>query len=191
MTQLELARNGIVSPQARHVAEKEGVGTDFILQGLSEGKIIIPANANHANLIPCGIGKGLKTKVNANIGTTPDFYDRETELKKLKAAIDSGSDTVMDLSTGGDISATRRAIIAASPLPVGTVPIYQVGIEAIERHGAIVSITADELFNVIEEQAKDGVDFMTVHCGVTQASVARLKSKNKITGIVSRGGAFL
>jgi phosphomethylpyrimidine synthase len=191
MTQLELARNGIVSPQATHVAETEGVGTDFILQGLSEGKIIIPANANHTNLIPCGIGKGLKTKVNANIGTSSDFYDIHTELRKLQAAIDSGSDTVMDLSTGGDISAIRRAIITSSPLPVGTVPIYQIGTEAIEKHGAIVDITVDEIFNVIEEQAKDGVDFMTVHCGVTQASVARLKSQHRMTGIVSRGGAFL
>jgi len=191
MTQLELARNGVVSPQIKHVAEKEGVETDFILQGLSKGEIIIPANANHTNLLPCGIGRGLKTKVNANIGTSPDFCDVDTELRKLQAAIAFGSDTVMDLSTGGDIPAIRRAIISSSTLPVGTVPVYQAGIEAIERHGAIVSMTVDEIFDVIEEQAKDGVDFMTVHCGVTQASVARLKNQGRITGIVSRGGAFL
>jgi len=191
MTQLELARNGVVSPQVKYVAEKEGVEADFILQGLIEGKIIIPANANHTNLTPCGIGKGLKTKVNANIGTSSDFFDVTTELRKLQAAIASGSDTVMDLSTGGDIPAIRRAIIASSPLPIGTVPIYQVGIEAINKHGAIVNMTVDEIFNVIEEQAEDGVDFMTVHCGVTQASVARLKNQGRITAIVSRGGAFL
>ena len=191
MTQLELARKGIASPQVKHVAEMEGVEIDFVLQGLINGTIAVPANANHTNLLPCGIGKGLRTKVNANIGTSPDFCDTDIELGKLQAAIDSGSDTVMDLSTGGDISGIRRAIITSSPLPVGTVPIYQVGIEAIERHGAIVNMTADEIFDVIEEQAQDGVDFMTVHCGVTQASVARLRNQGRRTDIVSRGGAFL
>jgi len=191
MTQLELARKGAVSPQMKHVAEKEGIETDFILQGLIEGKIIIPANVNHANLIPCGIGAGLRTKVNANIGTSSDFCDLNTELRKLQAAIDFGADTVMDLSTGGDISAIRRAIMSASTVPVGTVPIYQAGIEAIENRGAIVNMTVDEIFAVIQEHAKDGVDFMTVHCGVTQTSVARLKKQGRITDIVSRGGAFL
>ena len=191
MTQVELARKGVVSPQVKHVAKQEGVQSDFVLQGLIEGTIVIPANPNHKNLIPCGIGKGLKTKVNANIGTSSDFCDLDTELSKLQAAIDSGSDTVMDLSTGGDISAIRRALTASSPLPIGTVPIYQAGIEAIKKHGTIVDMTVNEIFAAIEEQAKDGVDFMTVHCGVTQASVARLKDQGRITDIVSRGGAFL
>jgi len=191
MTQVELARKGVVSPQVKHVAKQEGVQSDFVLQGLIEGTIVIPANPNHKNLIPCGIGKGLKTKVNANIGTSSDFCDLDTELSKLQAAIDSGSDTVMDLSTGGDISAIRRALTTSSPLPIGTVPIYQAGIEAIKKHGTIIGMTVDEIFAVIEEQAKDGVDFMTVHCGVTQASVARLKDQGRITDIVSRGGAFL
>ena len=191
MTQLELVQSGVVSPQVKHVAEQERVEVNFILQGLIEGTIVIPANPNHANLVPCGIGKGLRTKVNANIGTSPDFCDLDMELKKLEAAVDSGSDTVMDLSTGGDISAVRRAIINASPLPVGTVPVYQAGIGAIEKYGAIVNMTVDELFDVIEEQARDGVDFMTVHCGVTRASLARLKNQGRTTDIVSRGGAFL
>jgi len=190
MTQVELARNGIVSPQVKRVAEKEGLQVDFILQGLIDGTIVIPANPNHKNLIPCGIGKGLSTKVNANIGTSSDLCDLDVELRKLHSAIDSGSDTVMDLSTGGDISAIRRALIASSTVPIGTVPIYQAGIEAIDKHGTIVKMTVDEIFTVIEEQAKDGVDFMTVHCGVTQASVARLKKQGRIAGIVSRGGAF-
>jgi len=191
MTQLELARKGTVSPQLKHVAEKEGVETDFIIQGLAGGEIIIPANVNHTNLIPCGIGKGLRTKVNANIGTSSDFCDLNMELRKLQAAIDFGADTVMDLSTGGDIPAIRRAIMRASTVPVGTVPIYQAGIEAIENRGAIVNMTVDEIFAVIEAHAKDGVDFMTVHCGVTQASLARLKKQGRTTDIVSRGGAFL
>ncbi len=191
MTQIELAKNGIISPQAKHVSEKEGAKIDSILQGLIEGTIVIPANPNHKNLIPYGIGKRLKTKVNANIGTSSDFCNLDTELKKVRAAIDSGSDTIMDLSTGGDISAIRRAIIACSTVPIGTVPIYQAGIEAIAKHGTIVNMTTDEIFAVIEEQAKDGVDFMTVHCSVTQTSVARLKSQGRTTGIVSRGGAFI
>jgi phosphomethylpyrimidine synthase len=191
MTQLELARKGTISPQIKHVAKKEGLETDFIIQGLADGEIIIPANVNHTNLIPCGIGQGLRTKVNANIGTSSDFCDLNTELRKLQTAIDFGADTVMDLSTGGDITAIRRAIMSASTVPVGTVPIYQAGIEAIENRGAIVNMGVDDIFAVIEEHAKDGVDFMTVHCGVTQASVARLKKQGRMTDIVSRGGAFL
>jgi phosphomethylpyrimidine synthase len=172
MTQLELARKGTVSSQMKHVAETECVETGFIIRGLADGETIIPANSNHRNLVPCGIGRGLRTKVNANIGT-------------------SGADTVMDLSTGGDISAIRRAIMRDSTVPVGTVPIYQAGIESIDNHGAIVSMTVDEIFAVIEEHAKDGVDFMTIHCGVTQESLARLKKQTRKTDIVSRGGSFL
>jgi phosphomethylpyrimidine synthase len=191
MTQLELARKGTVSPQIKHIAEKERVETDFIIHGLAEGEIVIPTNINHTNLVPCGIGKGLRTKVNANIGTSSDFCDLNMELRKLQTAIDFGADTVMDLSTGGDISAIRRNILSASTVPIGTVPIYQAGIEAIENRGAIVNMSVDDIFAVIEGHAKDGVDFMTVHCGVTQASLARLKKQGRTTDIVSRGGAFL
>ena len=186
MTQLELARKGTYSPQMKHVAEEERMELDSIIQGLATGEIVIPANVNHINLIPCGIGKGLRTKVNANIGTSPDFCDLNTELRKLQTAINIGADTVMDLSTGGDISAIRKAIMNAGTVPIGTVPIYQAGIEAIESHGAIVNMSADEIFSVIEEHAKDGVDFMTVHCGVTQAVLARLKKQGRMTDIVSR-----
>lgn len=191
MTQVELAKKGIVSREAKHVAETETVDVDSILQGLIDGTIVIPANPNHSNLIPCGIGKGLRTKVNTNIGTSSDSYACDTELMKLQAAIDAGSDTVMDLSTGGDISAVRRAITASSPLPVGTVPIYQAAIEAIEKRGAIVDMTVDDIFGVIEAHGQEGVDFMTLHCGVTQASIQRLRNQGRTTDIVSRGGAFL
>jgi len=173
------------------VAEQEGVDAEFIRQGVAKGTIVIPANINHTNLVPCGIGQGLKTKVNANIGTSSDFGDVNTELEKLRVAIDFGADTVMDLSTGGDISAIRRAIIAASSVPIGTVPIYQAGIEAIDRRGAIVKMTVDDLFAGIEEHARDGVDFITVHCGVTQSAIAKLKQQGRVTDVVSRGGAFL
>jgi phosphomethylpyrimidine synthase len=191
MTQLEMARNGTISPQMSLVAKSEGIEAEIVCQGVAEGTIVIPANPNHANLVPCGIGRGLKTKVNANIGTSSDFGNIDTELEKLKVAIDSGADTVMDLSTGGDIGAIRQAIIASSPLPVGTVPVYQAGLEAIAQNGAIVKMSVDELFSAIEEHARDGVDFMTVHCGVTQAAIARLKQQRRVADVVSRGGAFL
>ena len=191
MTQLELARQGIISPQMTLVAQREGVDAEFIQRGVAGGTIVIPANTNHLNLVSCGIGQGLSTKVNANIGTSSDFGTMDSELEKLRVAIDCGADTVMDLSTGGNVSAIRRAIIAASSLPIGTVPIYQAGIQAIDRHGAIVKMTADELFAVIEEHARDGVDFITVHCGVTQSALAWLKQQGRIVDVVSRGGAFL
>jgi phosphomethylpyrimidine synthase len=191
MTQLELARKGTVSPHIKQVAKAEGVGVDFVVHGLAAGEIIIPANSSHTNLVPCGIGKGLRTKVNANIGTSSDSCNLDTELRKLQTAIDFGADTVMDLSTGGDISAVRTAIIRASNWPIGTVPIYQAGIAAIDNRGAIVNMSIDEIFAAIEEHASDGVDFMTVHCGVTQTSLARLKKQRRMTDIVSRGGAFL
>jgi len=191
VTQLELARAGIVSPEMNLVAEAEGLDPEFIRQGVSEGNIVIPANVNHKLGCYCGIGKGLRTKVNANIGTSSDFSDLDTELEKLRIAVEYKSDTVMDLSTGGDISAIRCAILKGSPIPLGTVPIYQAGIEAINRRGSIVDMTADDLFAVIEQQAEEGVDFMTVHCGVTQAAIARLKQQGRVTDVVSRGGAFL
>ena len=191
MTQLELAREGRISPQMKLVAEKEEVEAELIRQGVAQGTIVIPANIRHTNLEPCGIGKGLHTKVNANIGTSADYGNIDTELEKLRIAIEYKSDTVMDLSTGGDLAAICQAIIASCPLPLGTVPIYQAGIEIIERQGAIVNMAADDLFAIIERQAENGVDFMTVHCGVTQRTIAQLKSQGRSTDVVSRGGAFL
>jgi phosphomethylpyrimidine synthase len=191
MTQLELAKKGILSPQMKHVAQQENVAEEIILQNVAEGKIVIPANIHHVNLIPCGIGKGLSIKVNANFGASSDYGTIDTELAKMRIAIQFGANAIMDLSTGGDISSIRRAIITASSVCIGTVPIYQVGIEAIQRHGAIISMNADDMFTVIEQQAQDGVDFMTLHCGVTQAAIARLKQQHRLTDVVSRGGAFL
>jgi phosphomethylpyrimidine synthase len=191
MTQLELAREGTISPQMKAVAKSEGVAAEFIRQGVADGTIVIPSNIKHANLVPCGIGQGLRTKVNANIGTSSDYGDVNTELAKVRIAVDAGADAVMDLSTGGDIPTIRRAIIAASSVPIGTVPIYQAGIEAIEKYRAIVKMSADNIFAVIEENCRDGVDFITVHCGVTQPAIARLKQQGRVADVVSRGGAFL
>jgi phosphomethylpyrimidine synthase len=191
MTQLELARKGITSIQMTLVAKQEGVETGFVQQGVADGTIVIPANTKHINLTPCGIGQGLSTKVNANIGTSSDVGDIDTEMEKLKVAVDSGADTVMDLSTGGDISAIRRDIISSSSVPIGTVPIYQAGIEAINRYDAIVKMTVDDLFAAIEEHVRDGVDFITVHCGMTRSAIACLKQQERVADAVSRGGAFL
>ncbi|MFH0765779.1 MAG: phosphomethylpyrimidine synthase ThiC [Calditrichota bacterium] len=191
MTQLKLARQGIISDVVQAVAKAEDLEPEFIRSGVAQGTIVIPANINHHGLKPCGIGTGLRTKVNANIGTSSDYGDINSELEKLRVTIEAGADTVMDLSSGGDINSIRRAVIAASPLPVGTVPIYQAGIKAQSDYGAIVKMTADDLFAAIEEHARDGVDFMTVHCSVTQKAIARLQNESRVTDVVSRGGAFL
>jgi len=190
VTQIRLAGKGTISPQMKAVAKYEGVAEEAILEAVASGEMVIPANVNHKNLKPRAIGKGITTKVNANIGTSTDYGDIETELEKLKAAVSAGADTVMDLSTGGDIRAIRQAIMAESKLPVGTVPIYQASIEAIRKHGTMVKMSIDELFSVIEEHAKDGVDFITVHCGVTISAIESLKREGRVTNVVSRGGAF-
>jgi len=190
VTQLELAREGTLSPQMRAVAEKEGIDPETVREMVAEGFVVIPANINHKRLEPCGIGKALRTKVNANIGTSSDYGDVNTELEKLQAAASAQADTVMDLSTGGDINAIRCAIIDSTSLPLGTVPLYQAGIEAINKWGSIVAMPVDHLFAAIQEQAEDGVDFMTVHCGVTRKTVSRLRQSPRVTDVVSRGGAF-
>ena len=190
MTQLEMARKGIISPEMKIVAGQEQLDVEFIRAGIADGNIVIPANVNHKNFTPFGIGKGLRTKVNANLGTSSDFGTIQTELAKLHAAIEVGADTVMYLSTGGDIPAMRRAVMKASTIPVGTVPLYQAAIKAIKESGAIVKMSADDIFSAIEDHCKDGVDFITVHCGVTRSAIARLKEQGRITDVVSRGGAF-
>ena len=191
MTQREWALKGTITPQMETVACREGVDPAFILEGLAKGTLCLPANPYHRNLEPCAIGKGLRTKVNANLGTSSDYGSLETELEKLRIAVEYGSDTVMDLSTGEDIPGMRRAIVAHSPVAVGTVPIYQAAVEAIDKYGAIVDMTPDDLFRVIEDNARDGVDFMTVHCGITMVVVERLKRQRRVTDVVSRGGTFL
>ena len=191
MTQIELARKGTVTPLMESIAITEGMDASYIGQLIAAGKIVIPCNTQHAISNACGIGKELRIKVNANIGTSSDLGTVSSELVKLKIAIRYGTDTVMDLSTGGDINAVRHAILRESTVPVGTVPIYQAMIEAKEKHGPLVKATVDDIFSVIEQQAQEGVDFMTVHCGVTQAAINALKSQHRITDVVSRGGAFL
>lgn len=191
MTQLEAARGGRLTPEMKYVAETEKIDPEVMLKGIAAGCIVIPRNINREMESPRGVGAGLRTKVNANIGTSADFPDLEPELEKLKAALDAGADAVMDLSTGGDITFIRKQILDLCPVPVGTVPMYEAAVAAIERKGSIVEMTEDDLFNAIEHQAREGVDFITVHCGVTRESISRLQKQGRITDVVSRGGAFL
>jgi phosphomethylpyrimidine synthase len=137
-----------------------------------------------------GVGHRLRTKVNVNIGTSKDFQNVEDELRKVDVALAYEADTIMDLSTGGDLKKIRHLILDRAPVPLGTVPIYQAAIEAIDRRGSIVALTVDDLFAAIEDQAREGVDFMTVHCGLTMRAIERLKSQGRVADIVSRGGAF-
>lgn len=190
-TQMQLARQGIITDAMRTVAQQEGVSEEFIRAGVAEGTIAICANKNHKNLIPRGVGQGLKVKVNANIGTSSSFPDIEPELVKLKTAVDAGADAVMDLSTGNNITASRRAIIENSTVMVGTVPMYQATVETIKKRGAVVEMTKEDLFDVIRMQAADGADFMTLHCGITKSVLKALTEEGRIMDVVSRGGSFI
>ncbi len=192
MTLKELAQKGEITEEMKFCAKEEEVSEEYIRNGLSKGNIIICRNKKGFVKKFCAIGKGLKTKINVNIGTSKDRPNVEEELEKLRVALKYGADTIMDLSTGGDLDEIRKAIRENCPVPLGTVPIYQAAIEAVEKHHkSIVEMTVSEIFKVIEKQAEDGVDFMTVHCGVTKESLQRLKNKGRILGVVSRGGSFL
>jgi len=188
----ELAKEGVITPEMEACAKAEGVSPDYIREGIAQGTIVLCKNKKNNLAKPCAIGKGLKTKVNVNIGTSKDRVNIEEELKKLEIAIRYGADAVMDLSTGGDLDEIRRVIRENCPVPLGTVPIYQAAIEAVEIHKkSMVQMTVSEIFKVIEKQAEQGVDFMTVHCGITREGLERLKNKERVLGVVSRGGSFI
>ena len=171
MTQLEKARKGLITEEMKIAARVEKVAPEYIRRGIVDGTIVLVRNVKHTTIKPLAIGLGLRTKVNANIGTSKDHMDLNLELKKLKIAIDAGADAVMDLSTGGNLAAIRKKVMKKSTVAIGTVPIYQAAVKMIEN-------------------GRDGVDFITVHCGVTRLSVAALKSQKRILGIVSRGGSM-
>ena len=191
MTQLEAARSGRITSELASVARGEGKSEAELAQALAKGQIVIPFNPNHSPSRPAGIGLGLSVKVNANLGTSPDICDLASEFEKLQAAVDAKADTVMDLSTGGDLDEIRRELLARCPLPFGSVPIYQAGVAMVREGKSILDMDADLLFEVIERHAQDGVDFITVHCGVTRKALERLDEQGRVMGIVSRGGAFL
>jgi phosphomethylpyrimidine synthase len=190
-TQIKAAKKGQITEEMRIVAKDEDESLKRICQRMAKGTVIIARNVQRENVHPTGIGQGLRTKINTNIGTSPDMCDPDLEIKKAKIAVKYGTDTIMDLSIGGNIDETRRAILKAVNVPVGTVPIYQAAIKAAKKKGAIIHMTEDDIFNTIERHAKDGVDFMTVHCGVTQQIVKRIVKHPRMMGIVSRGGTFL
>ena len=190
MTQLENARKGIITNEMKQAALREGVDTNYIRSAIAEGTVIITKNKNHKSIEPLAIGKGLSTKINANIGTSQDRVNLREELEKLHIAVKAGADAVMDLSTGGPVDEIRRVILKDSPVPIGTVPVYQAAMEAVRKGKSFVELEADELFEIIERHAEDGVDFITVHCGVTQQSVERIRKEGRFMGIVSRGGAL-
>ncbi len=186
-TQLAFARRGIITDAMKRVAEREGLDPELIRSEIARGRLIIPANIHHLNssLDPMGIGTVATVKINANMGNSAVTSDSEEELKKLHMAVHYGADTVMDLSTGGDIPEIRKAIIAASPVPVGTVPIY----EALSRVKRIEDLTPQILLETIEDQAEQGVDYMTIHAGILREYLPL--TRRRITGIVSRGGSIL
>ncbi len=180
---MEMAHSGLITKEIKSVAAKEGVDAEKVRVLLARGELVIPKN-NRGRSMPIGIGKMMRTKINANVGTSRDYADIEAEVEKAKTAEKYGADTIMDLSTGGDLNLIRRRIIDAVSVPVGSVPIYQAAFEGIEK------MTSDDMFNAVRKHAEDGIDFVTVHAGVTRSSFQRLKSSERILDVVSRGGAF-
>jgi len=191
MTQFEYARAGEVTAEMKAVAASENLEGSALAAAVAAGLVVIPANRHHKNLRPIGIGRGLKTKVNANIGTSGDFARLEDEERKLSAVLESGCDTVMDLSTGGDIPSIRRALLARSTIPFGNVPVYEMMVDAPRRGKPFVSLDVAQMLGYIRRQAEDGVDFMTIHAGLTRRAIEKLKRKPRLAGIVSRGGSML
>ncbi len=190
MTRIELARKGIITDEAREVALAEGVSAEALSEDIASGVSVIPINKKHG-IKPIGIGRNLRTKINANIGTSKDRVSIEEEMEKLDVLVRYGADAVMDLSTGGPIKELRAMMLKRSPVAVGTVPVYEAAVMAAAEKGAIARMTPDDLFRVIEEHAASGVDFVTVHCGLTMKAVERLKSEGRVLDIVSRGGSLL
>lgn len=187
-TQLAAAKAGRITDEMRRVAADEGVTPEFVREGVAAGHTVIPFNVNHHDQRPIGIGRGLGTKVNANMGTSSIQDDHDLEIRKLEAALVHGADSVMDLSTCEHCDETRKAFVSRSDVMVGTVPIYQA---ARQRQGSFLDMTAAELFASIEETARDGVDYVTVHCGVTRRTVAAVDEaeRRRVCGIVSKGGS--
>jgi phosphomethylpyrimidine synthase len=191
MTLMEDAQSKKANDLIKSAAKAENLDEEFIRAGVADGTIVIPKNANRKLQEIVAVGKGLKTKVNANIGTSPDHIDLAEELVKLDAAVKAGADAVMDLSTGGDLAQIRKEILGASPVQVGTVPIYEAACRTVAKGRKISEIDGELLFDVIEEQAQQGVDFITVHCGINKATVEVLNRQGRLAGVVSRGGSFL
>jgi len=191
---MKTAKNGNITKEMEIVAKNEQVDIEFIRRGIEKGRIIIPKSNRRELDSPIGIGKGLLVKINANVGSSKTVCEIEGEVEKARIAVKYGTDTVMDLSSGvteKDVKIIRRKILREIKVPIGTVPIYQSALRSLEKKGAIIHMDEDDLFNVVEEQAKEGVDFFTIHVGVTKSLVNYLKDHPRMMGVVSRGGTFL
>ncbi len=185
MTQIEMARSNRVTKEIEIVAKKENIDIKKLMEKIANGKVVIPASSLHRNLIPIGIGEGLSVKINANIGSSPDKADLAYELEKLKVCIETKADTVMDLSTGGDIDKIRQEIIKNSHIPVGTVPVYQAACMVDD----VIELDENDFIIGIKKHVEDGVDFITIHAGLLRSSIPFIKKR--LMGVVSRGGALL
>lgn len=187
-TQMDAARQGILTPQMQQVLTEERISETDLLQRLASGTIAIPANRQHTNLFAKGIGTGLSTKINVNLGVSEDCCNVEKELDKVRRAVALKADAIMDLSTFGDTRAFRRRTVEVCPVMIGTVPVY----DAVARYGKeVAKISVDDFFDVVRMHAEDGVDFMTIHAGLTQTAVQRLRNNPRLTHVVSRGGSLL
>lgn len=187
-TQMEAAKKNIITPQMKTVAENEGIDVEYLRENIANGKIIIPANKNHNNLIPKGIGKGLSTKINVNLGISKDCPNILDEIEKVKTAIEMKADAIMDLSSFGKTEEFRKELIKTSTVMVGTVPVY----DAIGYYDKeLKDISSDEFLEVVKKHARDGVDFVTIHAGLNKEAIESFKQSNRITKIVSRGGSLI
>ncbi|MBU0548295.1 MAG: phosphomethylpyrimidine synthase ThiC [Candidatus Omnitrophica bacterium] len=191
MTQLEYAKKNIITEVMRKVARLEGVKPAELMRLIHQGKAVIPLNKNHKIKKPCAVGSTLTTKVNANIGTSTDESRIADEIEKLKVAIKHGADALMDLSVGGDLNRMRQEVLKYSSVPVGTVPVYEVAVRAQEKNNNFIKFNALDILDILNEQAKQGVDFFTIHCGVTRRSFKVLEKQKRLMGLVSRGGAII
>ncbi|MCX7913424.1 MAG: phosphomethylpyrimidine synthase ThiC [Thermodesulfovibrionales bacterium] len=191
MTQLERSLKGEITPEMFTIAKDEGIDPEIIRKRVAEGKIVIPSNGRRKSKA-VGIGKGLRTKVNASIGTSTDIIDLEMEVQKAKIAEEYGADTLMDLSVGGDIKKIRKAVMEAINLPIGTVPLYEAFAISIEKYGAAVKMPKELLFEITERQCSEGVSFMAIHCGINRRTVEMLRRQHyRYGGLVSKGGAYM
>ncbi len=191
MTQLEYAKKNMITRLMRKVARKEGVDASLLMRLIRQGKAVIPLNKNHKISSPCAVGLGLSTKINANIGTSTDESRIGEEIDKIKVAIKYGADFLMDLSVGGDLLKMREEVLRHSSVPVGTVPVYEVAVRAQDKKGSFMKFCVEDILDVLEEQAIQGVDFFTIHSGVTRSSLRALNKQKRLMGIVSRGGAIV
>ena len=191
MTQLEMAKKGIISEEMKKAAEADCIDPESLRELIASGRAVLPKNVNHNFERILAIGEKLRTKVNANIGSSGACASLENELAKLEAAVSAGTDSVMDLSTGGDLEAIRSAILEKSPVMVGTVPIYGVATRLHRSNIPIYKMDVDELFKSIEDQCRQGIDYITVHCGITRETIKRIEGSNRLIPSVSRGGSIL